>query len=143
MAAMLAILKICIALLLLNRKANGSKLSKKYLGRASINFQTREVPVFLPLKFGSPTGKSRKSHYFPCCSCLPFLQQNIGSYFSVIQNRHELYLFQMCFKKSLSLLKIRWHLFGKPVLVCWTIEKASTFVQLRIHFKAQRKKKRK
>ena len=32
--------------------------------RASINFQTQEVPDFLPLKFGSPTGKSRKSHFF-------------------------------------------------------------------------------
>ena len=34
------------------------------LSRASINFQTQEVPDFLPLKFGSPTGKSRKSHFF-------------------------------------------------------------------------------
>ena len=32
--------------------------------RASINFQTQEVPDFLPLKFGSPTGKSRKSRFF-------------------------------------------------------------------------------
>ena len=31
--------------------------------RASINFQTQEVPDFLPLKFGS-LGKSRKSHFF-------------------------------------------------------------------------------
>ena len=44
---------------------------------------------------------------------------------------------------SLSLIKIRSHLFGKPVLVCWTLEKASTLVQLRFRFKAQRKKKRK
>ena len=36
----------------------------KWKGRASINFQTQEVPDFLPLKFGSPTGKSRKSHFF-------------------------------------------------------------------------------
>ena len=28
--------------------------------RASINFQTWEVPDFLPIKFGSPTGKSRQ-----------------------------------------------------------------------------------
>ena len=32
--------------------------------RASINFQNQEVPDFLPLKFGSPTEKSRKSHFF-------------------------------------------------------------------------------
>ena len=42
---------------------------------------------------------------------------------------------------SLSLIKIRSHLFGKPVLVCRTLEKA--LVQLRVHFKAQRKKKEK
>ena len=42
-------------------------------------------------------------------------------------------------KISLSLIKIRSHLFGKPVLVCRTLEKASTLVQ----FKAQRKKKKK
>ena len=46
-------------------------------------------------------------------------------------------------KMSLSLIKIRSHLFGKPVLVCRTLEKASTLVQLRIRFKAQRKKKEK
>ena len=46
-------------------------------------------------------------------------------------------------KISLSLIKIRSHLFGKPVLVCRTLEKASTLVQLRVCFKAQRKKKRK
>ena len=46
-------------------------------------------------------------------------------------------------KMSLSLIKIRLHLFGKPVLVGWTLEKASTLVQLRICFKAQRKKKEK
>ena len=46
-------------------------------------------------------------------------------------------------KMSLSLIKIRSHLFGKPVLVCQTLEKASTLVQLRIRFKAQRKKKEK
>ena len=44
---------------------------------------------------------------------------------------------------SLSLIKIRSHLFGKPVLVCRTLEKALTLVQLRVRFKAQRKKKRK
>ena len=42
---------------------------------------------------------------------------------------------------SLSLIKIRSHLFGMPVLVCRTLEKASTLVQLRVRFKAQRKKK--
>ena len=42
-----------------------------------------------------------------------------------------------------SLIKIRSHLFGKPVLVCRTLEKASTLVQLHIRFKAQRKKKEK
>ena len=46
-------------------------------------------------------------------------------------------------KMSLMLIKIRSHLFGKPVLVCRTLEKASTLVQLRIRFKAQRKIKRK
>ena len=46
-------------------------------------------------------------------------------------------------KISLSLIKIRSHLFGKPVLVCRILEKASTLVQLRVCFKAQRKKKRK
>ena len=35
-----------------------------HIVRASINFQTQEVHDFLPLKFGSPTGKSRKSHFF-------------------------------------------------------------------------------
>ena len=40
---------------------------EKSVNRASINFQTQEVPDFLPLKFESPTGKSRKSHSFPCC----------------------------------------------------------------------------
>ena len=44
---------------------------------------------------------------------------------------------------SLSLIKIRSHLFGMPVLVCRTLEKASTLVQLHVRFKAQRKKKRK
>ena len=44
---------------------------------------------------------------------------------------------------SLSFIKIRSHLFGMPVLVCRTLEKASTLVQLRVRFKAQRKKKRK
>ena len=44
---------------------------------------------------------------------------------------------------SFSLIKIRSHLFGMPVLVCRTLEKASTLVQLRVRFKAQRKKKRK
>ena len=44
---------------------------------------------------------------------------------------------------SLSLIKIWSHLFGKPVLVCRTFEKASTLVQLRIRFKVQRKKKEK
>ena len=43
---------------------------------------------------------------------------------------------------NISLL-LRSHLFGKPVLVCRTLEKASTLVQLRVRFKAQRKKKRK
>ena len=42
---------------------------------------------------------------------------------------------------SLSLIKIRSHLFGMPVLVCRTLEKATTLVQLRVRFKAQRKKK--
>ena len=41
---------------------------------------------------------------------------------------------------SLSLIKIQSHLFRKPVLVCQTLEKASTLVQLCIRFKAQRKK---
>ena len=45
-------------------------------------------------------------------------------------------------KMSLSLIKIQSHLFGKPVLVCRTLEKASTLVQLRIRFKAERKKKK-
>ena len=44
---------------------------------------------------------------------------------------------------NISLIKIRSHLFGMPVLVCRTLEKASTLVQLRVRFKAQRKKKRK
>ena len=47
------------------------------------------------------------------------------------------------FKMSLTLIKIQSHLFGKPVLVCRTLEKASTLVQLRIRFKAKRKKKEK
>ena len=46
-------------------------------------------------------------------------------------------------KMSLSLFKIRSHLFGKPVLVCRTLEKASTLVQLRIHFKVRKKKENK
>ena len=44
---------------------------------------------------------------------------------------------------SFSLIKIWSHLFGMPVLVCRTLEKASTLVQLLVRFKAQRKKKRK
>ena len=44
---------------------------------------------------------------------------------------------------SLSHIKIQSHLFGKPVLVCRTLAKASTMVQLRSHLKAQRKKKEK
>ena len=42
---------------------------------------------------------------------------------------------------SLSLIKIRSHLFGKPVLVCRTLEKASTLVQL--VSKPRERKKRK
>ena len=50
--------------------------------RASINFQTQEVPDFLPLKFGSPTGKSRKSHIFSVLR---------GSALSLVEHR---FLFQ-------------------------------------------------
>ena len=46
-------------------------------------------------------------------------------------------------KMSLTLIKIRSHLFGKPVRVCRTLEKASPLVQLRIRFKAHKKKKEK
>ena len=59
---------------------------------------TQEVPDFLPLRFGSPMEKFRKSHFFACWDSLPFDKQNVGSYFSVKQNHHDLYFFQMCFK---------------------------------------------
>ena len=49
-------------------KEPDGNLKRFTCSRASINFQTQEVPDFLwdflPLKFGSPTGKSRKSHFF-------------------------------------------------------------------------------
>ena len=49
--------------------------------------------------------------------------------------------FKCVLKMSLLLIKIRLHCFGKPVLVCWTLEKASTLIHLCIRFKAQKKKK--
>ena len=52
--------ELLIALL----KGGVKTVTSKQYARASINFQTQEVPDFLPLKFGSPTGKSRKSHFF-------------------------------------------------------------------------------
>ena len=108
--------------------------------RASINFQTQEVPDFLPLKFGSPTGKSRKSHFF---SVLRWSALSLVEHRFLFQCHTEsswYRLLRCVLKMSLTLIKIRSHLFGKPVLVCRTLEKASTLVQLRIRFKAQRKK---
>ena len=50
--------------------------SKEVLGnRASINFQTQEVPDFLHLRFGSPTGKSRKSHFFRAATGCPLFRK--------------------------------------------------------------------
>ena len=43
--------------------------------RASINFQTQEVPDFLHLRFGSPTGKSRKSHFFRAAAGWPLFRK--------------------------------------------------------------------
>ena len=45
--------------------------------------------------------------------------------------------FRYVLKTSLSLIKVQSHLFGKPVLVYQTLEKASTLVQLYIRFKAR------
>ena len=85
---------------------------------------------------GSPT-------FFPCCSRQPFFSRT-WVFISVSHRIIMIYASLRCvLKMSLSLIKIRSHLFGKPVLVCRTLEKASTLVQLRIRFKAQRKKKEK
>ena len=107
--------------------------------RASINFQTQEVPNFLSLRFGSPIGKSRKSHFFPAvCPLLNRTQVLI----SVSKRIIMIYTsFRCVLKMSLSLIKIRSHLFGNPVLVCWTLEKASTLHLFQIPEKEKRKKK--
>ena len=111
--------------------------------RSSINFQTQEVPDFLPLKFGSPTGKSRKSHFFSMLQLSALCLAEHGFLFQChTESSWSILLSDLCvLKTSLSLIKIRSHLFGKPVLVCRTLEKVLTLVQFRISFKAQRKKK--
>ena len=40
------------------------QVGKWFEFRASINFKIQEVPDFLSLRFGSPTGKSGKSQFF-------------------------------------------------------------------------------
>ena len=84
---------------------------------------------------GSPT-------FFPAAAVCPFFSRT--EVLNSVSHRIILiYTSLRCVLNiSLSLIKIRSHLFGKPVLVCRTLEKASTLVQ-RVRFKAQRKKKRK
>ena len=85
---------------------------------------------------GSPT-------FFPAATVCPFFSRT-EVLNSVSHRIIMIYTSLRCVLNiSLSLIKIRSHLFGKPVLVCRTLEKASTLVQLRVHFKAQRKKKKK
>ena len=84
---------------------------------------------------GSPT-------FFPAAAVCPFFSRT-EVLNSVSHRIIMIYTSLRCVLNiSLSLIKIRSHLFGKPVLVCRTLEKASTLVQ-RVRFKAQRKKKRK
>ena len=85
---------------------------------------------------GSPT-------FFPAAAVCPFFSRT-EVLNSVSHRIIMIYISLRCVLNiSLLLIKIRSHLFGKPVLVCRTLEKASTLVQLRVRFKAQRKKKRK
>ena len=85
---------------------------------------------------GSPT-------FFPAAAVCPFFSRT-EDLNSVSHRIIMIYTSLRCVLNiSLSLIKIRSHLFGKPVLVCRTLEKASTLVQLRVRFKAQRKKKKK
>ena len=101
---------------------------------------TQEVPDFLPLKFGSPIGKSRKSHFFSMLrrSALSLVEHR---FFFQCHRIIMIYASLRCvLKMSLSLIKIRSHLFGKPVLVCRTSEKASTTSH---SFQSPEKEKRK
>ena len=115
-------------------------LNIKLYFRASINFQTQEVPDFLHLRFGSPTGKSRKSHFFRAATGCPLFRKT-KVLISVSHRIIMIYNSFRCVLKTPLLLKIQSHLFGKPELVCRTLEKASTLVKLRIRFKAQRREK--
>ena len=83
---------------------------------------------------GSPT-------FFPAAAVCPFFSRT--EVLNSVSHRIIMTSLRCVLYISLSLIKIRSHLFGKPVLVCQTLEKASTLVQLRVRFKAQRKKKRK
>ena len=101
-------------------------------------FQT-SYPSYLEVpqeNLGSPT-------FFPAAAVCPFF--SITEVLNSVSHRIiMIYTSLRCVLNiSLSIIKIRSHLFGKSVLVCRTLEKASTLVQLRVRFKAQRKKKRK
>ena len=104
------------------------------LGKSQTSYPSNlEIPQE---NLGGPT-------FFPAAAVCPFFSGtevlNLVSHRIIM-----IYTSLICVLNiSLSLIKIRSHLFGKPVLVCRTLEKASTLVQLRFRFKAQRKKKEK
>ena len=84
---------------------------------------------------GSPT-------YFPAAAVCPFFSRT-EVLNSVSHRIIMIYTSLRCvLNVSLSLIKIRSHLFGKPVLVCRTLEKASTLVQL-VSKPRERKKEKK
>ena len=71
---------------------------------------------------GSPT-------FFPAAAVCPFFSRT-EVLNSVSHRIIMIYTSLRCvLNVSLSLIKVRSHLFGKPVLVCRTLEKASTLVQ--------------
>ena len=84
---------------------------------------------------GSPT-------YFPAAAVCPFFSRT-EVLNSVSHRIIMIYTSLRCVLNiSLLLIKIRAHLFGKPVLVCRTLEKASTLVQL-VSKPRERKKEKK
>ena len=84
---------------------------------------------------GSPT-------FFPAAAVCPFFSRT-EVLNSVSHRIIMIYTFLRCVLNiSLSLIKIRLHLFGKHVLVCRTFEKASTLVQP-LSFQSPEKEKKK
>ena len=101
----------------------------------------RKSQTSYPSNFEVPQENLGSPTFFPAAAVCPFFSRT--EVLNSVSHRIIMIYTSLRCVLNISLIKIRSNLFGKPVLVCRTLEKASTLVQLRIRFKAQRKKKRK